>query len=84
MNGKAKISVTVRSDLLSEVDRAAGPRGRSAIVEDALSWWLRRRKQAELDRAIELYYKSLKASERREDDAWARLGDDAARGLWGR
>ena len=79
MGAKAKISVTVRSDLLSEIDRAAGHRGRSTVVEEALSWWLRRRKQAALDRAIESYYRALTVSEQREDEDWAGLGDETAR-----
>ncbi len=83
MGAKAKISVTVRSDLLSEIDRVAGRGGRSTVVEEALSWWLRRRKQAALDRAIESYYRALAASERREDEDWAGLGDETVR-QWGR
>ncbi|MGH7856267.1 MAG: hypothetical protein ACREQY_02985 [Candidatus Binatia bacterium] len=79
MSTKAKISVTVRSDLLSEIDRLAGSRGRSTVVEEALSWWLRRRKQAALDRAIESYYRALTVSELREDEDWARLGDETIR-----
>ena len=79
MGTKAKISVTVRSDLLSEIDRVAGRRGRSTVVEEALSWWLRRRKQAALDRAIESYYRALTVSEQREDEGWAGLGDEMAR-----
>jgi metal-responsive CopG/Arc/MetJ family transcriptional regulator len=75
MGTKAKISVTVRSDLLDEIDRLAGARGRSLVVEEALSWWVRRRKQAALDRAIETYYRALTAEERREDEAWAESGD---------
>ncbi len=84
MGTKTKISITVRSDLLSEIDRACTRGGRSTVVEEALSWWLRRRKQAALDRAIESYYRALKASEQREDERWAGLfGDEAAR-QWGR
>ena len=82
MGPKAKISVTVRSDLLSEIDQLAGRRGRSTVVEEALSWWLRRRKQAALDRAIESYYQALAVSERREDQDWAALGDETVR-RWG-
>src|SRR5437870_3933919 len=39
-------------------------------------------RQAELDRAIERYYLSLTAAERRENDEWASLGDEAARRAW--
>ena len=84
MAEKAKISVTVRSDLLSAIDKVAGDRGRSGIVEEALSWWLRRRKQADLDRAIESYYSTLPPAEREEDDAWAELGDETVKRRWSR
>jgi metal-responsive CopG/Arc/MetJ family transcriptional regulator len=84
MGTKTKISVTVRSDLLSEIDRACAHGGRSTVVEEALSLWLRRRKQAALDRAIESYYRGLTASDQGEDEDWARrVGDDAVR-QWGR
>ena len=83
MSAKAKISVTVRSDLLDEVDRLAGQRGRSTIVEEALSSWVRRRKQVALDQQIESYYRGLTVSERREDAEWARLGEETVRG-WDR
>ena len=84
MAGKAKISVTVRSDLLGAIDKAAGDRGRSSVVEEALSWWLRRRKEADLDRAIESYYRALASAEKEEDDAWAELGDDTVKRRWSR
>ena len=83
MNAKAKVSVTVRGDLLQQVDRLSGKRNRSAVFEQALSWWLRRRKQAALDKAIEAYYRALCNSEKAEDEAWARLGDDTVRRRWG-
>ncbi len=79
---KTKVSVTVDRTLLREVDRLAGSMTRSQAFERALAAWVRRRGQAELDRAIEHYYRSLSAAERREDDEWASLGDEAARRAW--
>jgi metal-responsive CopG/Arc/MetJ family transcriptional regulator len=79
---KAKVSVTVDRTLLREVDRLAGSMTRSQVFEHALAAWVRRRGQAELDRAIEGYYRSLSAAERREDEGWASLGDEAARRAW--
>ena len=82
MPAKAKVSVTVDQTLLREVDRLAGRMTRSQVFEHALAAWVRRRGQAELDQAIERYYRSLTAAERREDDSWASLGDEVVRRGW--
>ena len=82
MAGKAKVSVTVDRTLLREVDRLAGRLKRSQVFEHALAAWVRRRGQAELDEAIERYYRSLTVAERREDEAWATLGDEMVRRGW--
>ena len=79
MQTKRKVSVTVPEDLLEEVDRLAGALSRSAIFEQALVSWLRQRRQADLDHAIERYYHSLNQDERAEDAAWAALGDETVR-----
>jgi metal-responsive CopG/Arc/MetJ family transcriptional regulator len=79
---KAKVSVSVDRNLLREVDRLAGRMTRSQIFEHALAAWVRRRGQAELDQAIERYYRSLSAAERREDESWASLGDEMMRRGW--
>jgi hypothetical protein len=79
---KTKVSVTVDRTLLREVDRLAGAMTRSQAFERALAAWVRRGGQAELDRAIEHYYRSLGTAERREQDEWASLGDEAARRAW--
>ena len=68
--------------LLREADRLAGRMTRSQIFERALAAWVRRRGQAELDQAIERYYRSLSAAERREDESWATLGDEMMRRGW--
>ena len=38
--------------------------------------------ERELDQAIERYYRSLSAAERREDEDWASLGDEMMRRGW--
>lgn len=80
MQAKAKVSVTVDRALLREVERLAGRMSRSEVFERALAAWVRRRGQVELDRAIERYYRAQSASDRTEDETWASLGDDTARG----
>ncbi|HXQ20543.1 MAG TPA: hypothetical protein VN812_02630 [Candidatus Acidoferrales bacterium] len=82
MRGKTKVSVTVHADLLREVQRVAGAMSRSAVFEQALAGWLRRQRQAQLNRAIEDYYISLGAAERAEDAEWADSGDEAVRRSW--
>ncbi len=82
VSAKAKVSVSVRDDLLREVDRMSGRQNRSAVFEQALAWWLRRRKQAALDEAIEAYYRAMGDSEKAEDENWAELGDETVRRRW--
>jgi metal-responsive CopG/Arc/MetJ family transcriptional regulator len=82
MPSKAKVSVSLDRTLLREVDRLAGPMTRSQVFERALAAWVRRRGQAALDQAIERYYRSLSAADRREDEDWAALGDETVQRGW--
>lgn len=82
MQGKTKVSVSVDTRLLREAQRVAGTTNRSAIFDQALSHWLRERRQAQLERAVEEYYLSLKAADQSEDDMWAEAGDDTVRRAW--
>lgn len=82
MQAKRKVSVTVPEDLLAEVDRLAGDLSRSAVFAQALVSWLRQHRQADLDRAIERYYRCLNQDERAEDAEWAALGDETVRNRW--
>lgn len=79
---KAKVSVSVRRELLREVDRAARGMSRSEVFERAIGDWLRERRREELDRSIERYYRSVSSTDRAEDAAWASLGDEAVRRSW--
>ena len=79
---KAKISVTVDEALLGDIDRLARGSSRSHVFEDALRAWVRKRGKAELDEAIDRYYRSRSPSEIREDDEWAALGEHSARQSW--
>lgn len=82
MPAKAKVSISVDQTLLRKADRLAGRMTRSQVFEHALAAWVRRRGQAELDQAIERYYRSLTVAERREDDEWVSLADDVVRRGW--
>lgn len=82
MRAKQKVSVTVHGDLLRQVDRLAGDMNRSAVFEQALTSWLRHRRQVQLDDAIEAYYRGQTDAERGEDERWTSLGDDTVRAQW--
>lgn len=84
MAARAKVSVTIRNDILTEVEGLAGERSRSAVFEEALSWWARQRRREALDRAIEDYYRGVRPPEADEDQAWASLGDETVREQWRR
>jgi hypothetical protein len=82
MQTKKKVSVTVPEDLLAEVDRLVGTLSRSTALEQALISWLRQHRQADLDRSIEHYYRSLNEDGSAEDAEWAALGDETVRHCW--
>ncbi len=70
---KAKLSVTVDSRLVEELDDLARDSSRSRIVEQALTSWLRDRRRLRLEDAIERYYSEMTPRERAEDAEWAEL-----------
>ena len=82
MRAKTKVSVTVESGLLRDVDRVAGAMSRSAVFEQALASWLRHHRKRALDRAIEDYYSSLGRDERAEDEEWARIAEEVVVTGW--
>ena len=76
---KAKVSVTIDSDLLAEIDAFADRSGignRSNVIE----LWLRRasREQAgkRLDEETAAYYTRLTAAEARDDAEWTAASTD--------
>lgn len=79
---KTKISVTVEGSVLRQVDRMARGASRSEIVENALAAWLRTRRRENLEKEIEIYYRSLDAADRDEDAEWAELSGSLAREAW--
>ena len=79
---KTKISVTVESTLVEQVDRLEIEASRSEIVEMALEGWLRSRKLASLNRAVEEYYRGLTSRDREEDAEWTSIAADAIDETW--
>jgi len=82
MQARTKVSVSVDTRLLREAQRVAGSVSRSAMFDQALAHWLRRRRQLELERSIGDYYKSLSTGDAADDAAWAETGDDTVRRVW--
>lgn len=73
---KVKISLTVTSSLLDEVDRGVRQRrypSRSSAVDAALADWARAQRSA----AIDAYYDGLSEDEKRESLKWAEAGYEA-------
>lgn len=77
---KTKISVTIASDLLAQIDTYAersGVKNRSNVIE----LWLRRAAQMEAARQLEkdtiAYYESLTAAEQEEDADWVAASTDS-------
>lgn len=79
---KTKISITVESALVEQIDELGVEASRSEIVEKAIESWLRRRKQASLNRAVEAYYQELTNRDREEDAEWASIAADAIGETW--
>jgi metal-responsive CopG/Arc/MetJ family transcriptional regulator len=79
---KTKVSVTVEGSLLQQVEQMARGASRSEVFEIALASWLRNRRRERLEEEIELYYRSLSASEGEEDAAWAELSGQMLGESW--
>ncbi len=74
-NRRAKISISLSSSTLAEVDREARRRAstRSAVIEAWLARASRLQARAQLADEIEAYYLGLSADELAEDAEWAAL-----------
>lgn len=72
---KVKISVTISSDLLSEVDQQArADKGmtRSSVIEGWLRMASRRAAMKRLERETAAYYDALSSTEIEDDESWSR------------
>ena len=79
---KAKLSVTVDSRLVEQLDELAQDSSRSRIVEQALTSWLRDSRRRRLESAIERYYADMPPAERAEDAEWAGLAAETIDRSW--
>ena len=78
---KVKLSISLSSDVLAEVDREAKIRAepRSVVIESWLRSAARRNAEASLASEVIAYYDALTADERREDARLAKSLTAAAR-----
>lgn len=79
---KTKISVTVDSKLIEEIDRLDVDASRSEIVEAALARWLGNRRRQTLESEIEQYYRELTRGEQDEDAEWAATSAGSLKETW--
>jgi|GEM_PF-1316792 len=66
---KAKLTVTISSDVVNEIDEIAKVKGtpRSQVMEKILRDWLVKSRRRKIEKDIETYYLSLTKKERKED-----------------
>lgn len=79
---KNKISVTVDTKIVERVDQLAGPSTRSQVVEEALSLWIRNRRNQRLMDEVEQYYSSMDEQSRSEDETWAEMSHAEIAKTW--
>lgn len=84
---KAKITVTLSSDLVHQIDRlldSPEASSRSQLVEEAVRRWLHDQAQKSIERQTEEYYLSLSKAEHKEDRQWSKIAARSAKRLWGK
>ena len=82
---KAKITVTLNSDLVRQIDQlldSPEASSRNQLIEKTVRQWLRDQAQEELERQTEEYYLSLSKAERNEDQEWSKIAARSAKHLW--
>ena len=79
---KCKVSVTVDTRLMAQLDQAAGESTRSQIVEEAIALWIRNRRRRKLEADTEKYYADMSLEERAEDADWAEQGLSSLSRTW--
>jgi len=81
---KAKLTVTISSDVVNEIDEIAREKGtpRSQIMEEMLRISLRRSKKMAIEKGIEAYYLSLTEKEKSEDREWNKITEENAKRTW--
>ena len=81
---KAKLTITISSDLSSEIDEIARVKGtpRSQLMEEILRDWLSVSKKKAIEKDIKAYYLSLTEEEKKENKEWAEAAAESAKRSW--
>jgi len=81
---KAKLTITISSDLSSEIDEIAKRKGtpRSQLMEEILRDWLSVSKKKAIEKDIKAYYLSLTEEEKKENKEWAEVAAESAERTW--
>ena len=81
---KAKLTITISSDLSSEIDEIAKVKGtpRSQLMEEILRDWLSVSKKKAIEKDIKAYYISLTEEEKKENKEWAEVAAESAERTW--
>ncbi len=81
---KAKLTVTISSDVVNEIDEIAKGKGnpRSQVMEEMLRDWLLKSKKTAIEKDIEAYYLSLTENEKKEDKEWSKVAAESAKRIW--
>jgi len=81
---KAKLTITISSDISGEIDEIAREKGtpRSQVMEKILRDWLSRSKKETIEKDIKFYYLSLTEEEKKENRKWAKITSESAKRIW--
>ena len=81
---KAKLTITISSDLSSEIDEIARVKGtpRSQLMEEILRAWLSVSKKKAIEKDIKAYYLSLTEEEKKENKEWTEAAAESAERIW--
>ena len=81
---KAKLTITISSDLSSEIDKIAKRKGtpRSQLIEEILRDWLSVSKKKAIENDIRAYYLSLTEEEKKENKEWTEIAAESAERTW--
>jgi metal-responsive CopG/Arc/MetJ family transcriptional regulator len=81
---KAKLTVTISSDVVNEIDEIAKEKGtpRSQVMEEMLRDSLLKSKKRAIEKDIEAYYLYLTEKEKKEDREWAKIAAESAKRTW--
>ena len=81
---KAKLTITISSDLSSEIDKISKRKGtpRSQLIEEILRDWLSLSKKKAIEKDIRAYYLSLTEEEKKENKEWTEIAAESAERTW--